>query len=114
MDITRDSELIDTAADLIVQQGWTRGREGWPDHPEHIGALCAEGALMKAAGLSWDSPSQELIDFWQSPAVTAVADQVGHRFIPVWNDGTGRTQSEVVREFRNTAAALRRREELAS
>ena len=102
-------ELIDTAADLIETLGWTQGPDGWPSTPDHDGPVCAEGGLMLAGGINWATGPGELVAFWQSPAVTAVKNQIGATFIPEWNDEEGRTRGEVIGALRSAAAVERQR-----
>jgi hypothetical protein len=65
------SEVLNTAADLIEQRGWTTGTDGW-SHRANKGPLCIEGALQLASG------EKRNYDLMKScPAVRAVAAYVG-------------------------------------
>ena len=101
------SEVLNRAADLIEERGWTQGdgwvlRESTPDAP-----LCLEGGIQAATGLV----GQDRLDaLWACPAWTAVADYLDTLNVYGWNDRAGRTASEVVEVLRACAAIEASRE----
>jgi hypothetical protein len=99
------SEVLNRAADLIEERGWTKGTGGWPGHRNHCGPLCLEGGLLATLGVDWSDPSA-VCDAQYTHAWKAMADYVGRTplFLFMWNDVQGRTQAEVIEVLR--AAAL--------
>lgn len=104
------SEILNKAADLIEERGWTKGVQGWTEDPEHRGKLCMEGGISAASGVGRN-------DFWaflDCPAYRAVAGYLGvdvegikrgsGRGVWEFNDASGRTANEVIEVLR--AAAL--------
>jgi hypothetical protein len=112
----RTSEVLNRAADLIEQHGWTQ-REGWWGQPG-VEGVCLEGGIMAAMGLdyndwreaSWEDPEDEGYDpirdgLLPCPAYTAVREYLGvePRRLYWWNDEPGRTREEVVEVLRTVA-----------
>jgi len=70
------SEVLNRAADLIEERGWTAGGEGWW-RPERDGApLCAEGAIQAVLGDCWR----------ESVALVALRGFIGCGSVSRWND----------------------------
>ena len=102
------SEVLNTAADLIEEHGWTQGHEGWRGHDS---GLCLEGALAAALGLG--ARAGERLAVYACPAYAAVADyldlQPMPKIAPVrdslwgWNDRQNRTATEVIATLRAAA-----------
>src|SRR5205085_1256462 len=68
------SEVLNRAADLIEERGWTHG-SGWDDIG---GPLCLEGAIFAAAQAPVHS---------RCPAYYAVRDYLSSQILPfLWND----------------------------
>jgi hypothetical protein len=115
------SEVLNTAADLIEERGWTTGTSGWASS----GPLCTEGAICAAMGIEFDAVD---VDFTECPAYLAVMDHLGDAVpcastdpekVPVlwaWNDECDlrgkdlRTASEVIEVLRATAVIEAARE----
>lgn len=45
------SEVLNKAADLIEQRGWTTGDHGWDWHRDATTPLCLEGGILAAMGI---------------------------------------------------------------
>lgn len=72
------SEVLNRAADLIEERGWTKGR-GWVDDG---GPLCLEGGIAAALGV-------EFTVAWRCPAYAAVREYLAPRTDKapfIWND----------------------------
>lgn len=112
----KTSELLDRAADLIQERGWTQGPLGW-GYYDKSGPLCLEGGILAAYGL--DRQDSETIA--QCPAYKAVKEYLGDRLygltdfvsweLWVWNDSAIRTKDEVIEVLRAAAAVERTKEE---
>lgn len=100
------SEVLNKAADLIEERGWTRGGNGW----NLGGPLCLEGGIMVAAGLA------RIGEVNHCPAALAVVDYLGPENCTitspfsgkvtrswVWNDDRSRTATEVIGVLRAAA-----------
>lgn len=71
---TPTSVVLNKAADLIEEKGWTAGPGGWYDSD----GLCLEGGIIAALGITtvdWDKDGELL---WSCPAYNAVADYLGY------------------------------------
>lgn len=106
------SEVLNRAADLIQERGWTAGPIGWGVGES---SLCIEGALSAASVVSWHD---DVRTFRACPAVRAVQGYLGTEdALWQWNDawdGRGdfvRTQSEVIEVLRAAAVIEAAREE---
>lgn len=64
------SEVLNRAADLIEERGWTTGTHGWPRSSQDATPLCLEGGILAAIGE--DFISVRLDAFWTCPAYLAV------------------------------------------
>lgn len=62
------SEVLNRAADLIEERGWTRGSWGGGSGR----ALCLEGGIIAALGSQFDDPSFNYDKFSACPAYVAV------------------------------------------
>lgn len=113
----RVSEVLDLAADLIEARGWTTGSAGWR---VQSGALCIEGAIAAAMGLSIDAqhdPDEvELAQLHACPAYFAVLNYLGDTEgkLPInlwyWNDHKAKDtggQDYVLSVLRGAAAFQR-------
>lgn len=106
------SEVLNRAADLIEERGWTTGSKGWAYKPND--PLCLEGGLIAASGMTWDD--LDPAEFYQCPAYLAVEDYLdlreGREFREAWqwNDAEHRTASEVVEVLRACAVIEASRE----
>ena len=106
------SQVLDKAADLIEERGWTDGPFGWPDdRVKEGGALCLEGGIMAALGLDMNDvgrlyEEEDPRSFRFCPAYNAVRDYLGSDLTHIyeWNDKRGRTQHEVVATLRAASA----------
>lgn len=136
-EITKPSEALDAAADIIFRDGWVQGmyyREpqyvprqtlaesrGAAEKAKRTAPCCQEGAINRAIyGLAWVNS----IDRRQLPdTITQISDgarRYMHEHIretfgaasPIdWNDRTGRTAEEVVQALRDAAVLARSRGE---
>ena len=114
----RTSEVLNKAADLIQERGWTRGG-GWliSDDPTTSPKLCLEGALQAAAGipavLARDAGDLSYRINHECPAGRAVraylADQ-HNKGLFLWNDHLPRTAEQVIEVLRATAVIEAARE----
>ena len=104
----KTSEVLNRAADLIEERGWTQG-EGWPDAEDDVTGLCLEGGIMAAAGFGFNDYTK----FVRCPAYLAVENYLAHetRFPFTWNDRDGRTAAEVIEVLRACAVIEQAREE---
>lgn len=111
-DIKPTSEVLNLAADLIEERGWTYGR-GW----EGDGPLCLEGAIGAAAGLHG---LDNIYALWACPAAKAVQSyldnvlRVGEPLFR-WNDSLrfGRNPDGTI-EFRWVGGSPEAADEFAS
>lgn len=119
----KTSEVLDLAADVVEQRGWTTGtwnntREGAP--------VCIEGGIAAAIGLGFnlgEVGDAEYQAFRQCPAYVAVSEYLGieEGFLYSWNDDVLRadeneivhahSQAEVIEVLRAAAAVERAKEE---
>lgn len=117
--------MLDRAADLIEERGWTTGNKGWTDTD---GPRCLEGAIATAAGLTLlgaeYSPGVQLfsaVALSACPASMVVRDYLGEDAIKsaftegasglwCWNDARGRTATEVIAVLRAAALIERAKE----
>lgn len=109
------SEILNRAADLIEERGWSKGVDAWT--PESGGGLCLEGAIMAAAGIT------RHIDAPNCHAYRSVRLHLGDRcrnaVLPgadddrlwAWNDTVARTAEEVIEVLRACALIEASREE---
>ena len=89
------ADVLDAAADIIIESGWTQGAF------EDNGCFCLDGAIMRAKGV-YDTLLE--LDY--------VRRATGWPSAIMWNDAPGRTEDEVVAKLRE-AAALARQEQAA-
>lgn len=71
------SDVLNRAADLIEERGWTHG-DGWEGTAE-LGPLCVEGGIQAAMGVSV-GPG------YRCPAYHAVRAYLGVEALFIWND----------------------------
>ena len=109
----RTSEVLNKAADLIEERGWTQGPMGMlTDHP----SLCMEGAIRAAFdGATIDWGSKKIYEYVgdvddNCPAGMAVRHYLGCGQPYVWNDDQERTAAEVIEVLRATAVIEAARE----
>jgi hypothetical protein len=95
------SEVLNRAADLIEERGWTQGGSGWGIGGQ---ALCLEGGILAALGYRWEASDWSFEEFPECPAYTAVADYLDYRSeLYQWNDEGNRTADEVIEALRAAA-----------
>ena len=97
------SEILDRAADLIEERGWT---QGWYCGP--TGELCAAGAMFVAIGLrpaGWTAPEHPAHRRAMVAFERHLMDTFDYFGAHNWNDEPGRTQAEVVNALRAAARA---------
>lgn len=94
-----DAEVFRKAAAVLERDGWVQGDF---HHPQH--GHCALGALEIAL---WGRPySLSLNDPAEMDDLRRVRDLLGTHvgdFVTDWNDGTGRTQGDVVKALLQVA-----------
>jgi hypothetical protein len=101
----KTSEVLNKAADLIEERGWTTGTKGMLVEG---GGLCLEGAIQAArGGKTWISmlhgaSAYKTFQFDPCPAGDAVRDYLGGTAF-LWNDALERTEGEVIEVLRATA-----------
>lgn len=123
----RTSEVLNTAADLILERGWRQGPGGWDGYVPEDSRLCLEGGIMAALGMPEERRGALYGEVVECPAYAAVAryldkptrpgnsteteraDWVWH-----WNDAIGRTDTEVIAVLRAAALIEAAREEHAA
>lgn len=122
---TPTSEVLTLAADTIRDSGWaTVG--GWVGDYEQrrTGAVCIEGGLMAALGLSFpsedDNGNPVLAELKECPAYKAVHDYLVEKgrmeygsWLWYFNDSVARNKADVIRVLR-TVARREKKKELAS
>lgn len=114
------SEVLDLAADLIQERGWTTVRDSDPWGIEG-GPLCLEGAVFAAVGLNVNAlplESQGIAE--RCPAFAAVHEYLSEGdYYPsphamwrpyTYNDTKGRTAEDVIAVLRAAAAVERVKE----
>ncbi len=118
----RTSEVLDRAADLIEERGWTQGGGGWfPESLPCDAPLCAEGALKAACVEAAALEGGHYTDFhygrdWmktgeQTGALRAVRNYLDDASpVFAWNDEPGRTGPEVIAVLRAAAVVEADRE----
>lgn len=110
----KESEILEKAADVINERGWTQGRE-----VDRTGAVCLRGALRMAAGATIDLKwygADGVHPFMTGPehprpseytrAIERVMGLLEHEVInlmPAWNDEQGRTKDEVITVLQHAA-----------
>jgi hypothetical protein len=108
----KTSEVLNRAADLIEERGWTTG-EGWPEADPEVTALCLEGGIMAAQGMTLSNQA----GLFTCPAYRAVRDyldwqpKIGQTYLFQWNDRPNRTAAEVIEVLRACALIEQAREE---
>lgn len=103
------ADILDEAARVLDEDGWTQGVY----HDDDTGERCAVGALISACGgLDWLTPNpiidETVVD--GTVALTELARYIGlpsTADIEDWNDEPGRQQHEVIDALRHTAKHLR-------
>lgn len=102
------SEVLNKAADLIEERGWTTGGGGWED--KEGSGLCLEGGILAAAGFGTQEYTAP--QFLGCPAYIAVKSYLGlddSQALYEWNDGTydfsgeSRSAEDVIATLRATA-----------
>lgn len=104
------SEILNRAADLIEERGWTSGPRGM----EVDGPLCLEGAIGAVIGaevIGGLRPFYAYSDVEACPAGTAVIAYLGEQHPDQWNDRPGRTATEVIEVLRAVAVIEAARKE---
>jgi len=126
----KTSEVLDLAADVIEQRGWTIGT--WNNTMENA-PVCIEGGIAAALGITIDlggTPDDGVYTcFTTCPAYVAVQDYLGvNALLYSWNDDLtavarwedgaiveppqyAHTQAEVIETLRAAAAVERAKEE---
>lgn len=113
------SEVLNRAADLIEEHGWTQGTHGWPRGNGEHAPLCLEGGMIAALGRNWRD--LDVNAFWDCPAYRAVKSYLGDRCrnaltgeddadLWAWNDTVASTASEVIEVLRAVAVIEAARE----
>jgi hypothetical protein len=106
------SEVLNKAADLIEERGWSpRGNNGaWHPKPGSTTPLCVEGALRLAAGRR-DQDALDALSGYLNDRYPECFNPFSGRVLPFsWNDRTGRTSSEVIEVLRACAVIEASRE----
>jgi hypothetical protein len=114
----KTSDVLNEAADLIQQRGWTQGIFGWGDIDPNSG-LCLEGGIAAASGIGMihDTSTLDTPSIKACPAYKAVAAylDMGGPFcrgaLWTWNDAVDRTAAEVIEVLRAAAVIEAAREE---
>ena len=102
------ADVFDRAADLLGEQGWTKGSRGlpwgkWLAGRRPLGQLCYLGSVAQAAlDLGIQKPDG---CSWYEWTGTLVGEN--HRAAYGWNDSPGRTKAEVVTRLRQKASRAR-------
>lgn len=112
------SEVLNLAADLIEERGWTRGGgadgEGWHPTPGSTTPLCLEGAIRAASGMDdkHNCPAWLVVSRYLRGRPDAIPSPILADGVIVfgWNDRPHRTQAEVVEVLRATAVIEAARE----
>lgn len=94
-------EILDKAADLIAENGWTQG--AYREDRDGVTCYCALGAINEVSGLG-HVPLQGLgeTQFAISFALSMIRGRSGMDVI-TWNDFPGQTKENVVRALKNLA-----------
>ena len=113
------SEVLNRAADLIEQRGWTQAT-GWPMVGADDAPLCLEGGVAAALGIEFPQVKKAKAvdlgtglydDLLTCPSFLAVKRYLGvGAFLFRWNDETDRTANEVIEVLRATALVEAARE----
>ena len=116
------SEVLNRAADVIEERGWTQGGDSNDQPWDGPNGVCLEGGIAAAAGL--DRRFGGFPDLYNGcPAYEAVVSHLGLNPMPKrggapimdavwqWNDKPGRTASEVIEVLRACAVIEAAREE---
>ena len=116
------SDVLNKAADLIEERGWTTGNSGWQ---KEDGPLCLEGGIIAALGLGTWNEVQIADEYWACPAYNAVAAYLGRdvSLLPEkkgpreplwqWNDHIATGEQQVIATLR-AAAVIEAAKENAS
>ena len=110
------SEVLNRAADLIEERGWTQG-DGWfPEMLPVAAPLCAEGAMKAAAAEVCAAAGDALARYTvhREQILPAFKDYLGVAHVFVWNDAGRRTASEVIEALRACAVIEASREREAA
>lgn len=114
----KTSEVLNRAADLIEERGWTTGNSGFSGP-----RICLEGGLIAALGMGPRFVDVNLSALWACPAYRSVALYLDRdltidreSLLPKeplwrWNDVEGRTATEVIEALRACAVIESAREE---
>ena len=93
------ADVLERAADVIVDNGWCQGT--FHDN----GCYCALGAIAQACGI--DGWKANFAEGMTGRAAQKLRNTVHSEAIDDWNDAEGRTQSEVVAALRRAATLAR-------
>lgn len=105
----KTSEILDKAADLIEERGWTTGEATDPWGLDGKSPVCLEGGILAASGLK-GLAGRSLLD--KCPAARAVASYLNtSEELWLWNDSGVRTAEQVIEVLRATAVIEAAREE---
>lgn len=96
------SEVLNKAADLIEQRGWSTGIDAWGDEGREGAALCLEGGILAAAGMERGR------GFRTCPAYVAVKDYLLSTGdlsadAPLWGFNDSSAEERVIGVLRATA-----------
>jgi hypothetical protein len=120
----KTSEILDLAADVVEQRGWTTG--SWNNAVEGA-PVCIEGGI--AAAMGWEvnlgvCGNETYREFQACPAYVAVKEYLGitGEYLYFWNDAvavegtefvSAHSQQEVIEVLRAAAAVERAKEAVA-
>lgn len=102
------ADVLERAADLLGEQGWTQGGCGmpwqdWEDGRRPLGRLCYLGAVTQAAlDLGMGKPRRFSWFEWSS---SLVGENMRDAYL--WNDHPVRTKDEVVARLREKSSRAR-------
>lgn len=108
----KNSDVLNRAADIVHDRGHTTGPKGWPGHRDHCGPVCAEGGIMAAIGMNFETADA---DFWHTGPVQSLSLYLietgklwAGGFPNEWSDVS--TEDEVVLGLRGAAIVEAARE----
>lgn len=107
--MTTTSEILNRAADLIEERGWT-AVGGWIfDYSFADSNLCLEGGIQAAMGFRGVG-RVERIQLRSCPAYVAMSSHINSELLYWWNDAKERTAPEVIEALRACAVIEASRE----